>query len=314
MVEELEEKGLAASIPHAGDLTPPTRRYCLTAGGLLRLAENENAAVDDLLRSRPVSQQWRQVLLERLDALASLYRLASAAAAAAHPIDLKLYRAGPLDAALLLPGGRTVGVVRQGPTADRTAFAKRLWRLGQGPLPGVVLVLASGRGAAQARPPGAGPHPGQRPAGPGARRGAGRDCRPRLASGLRQRQPGPGLRPGPFAARRRTARGGTASQGDPPRRPSRGRPPRAARPAEAGGEARPGPAGRLALDPAAGPGGAAGRLGDPRLPAGESPGGVRPGDPLPRRRRPPWPSPTRGWPSWPGGTGPRWAWPAGGGA
>ena len=48
-----------------------------------------------------------------------------------------------MDAALLLPGGRTLGVVRQGPAADRTAFAKRLWRLGQGPLPGAVLILAS---------------------------------------------------------------------------------------------------------------------------------------------------------------------------
>ena len=35
--------------------------------------------------------------------------------------------------------------MRQGPAADRTAFAKRLWRLGQGPLPGAVLVLASDR-------------------------------------------------------------------------------------------------------------------------------------------------------------------------
>ena len=34
-------------------------------------------------------------------------------------------------------------MVRQGPAADRTAFAKRLWRLGQGPLPGAVLILAS---------------------------------------------------------------------------------------------------------------------------------------------------------------------------
>ena len=54
-----------------------------------------------------------------------------------------LYRAAPLDAALLLPGGKTVGVVRQGAAADRTAFAKRLWRLGQGPLPGAVLILTS---------------------------------------------------------------------------------------------------------------------------------------------------------------------------
>ena len=36
-----------------------------------------------------------------------------------------------------------MGLVRQGPAADRTAFAKRLWRLAQGPLPGAVLVLAS---------------------------------------------------------------------------------------------------------------------------------------------------------------------------
>ena len=34
-------------------------------------------------------------------------------------------------------------MVRQGPAADRTAFAKRLWRLGQGPLPGAVLILVS---------------------------------------------------------------------------------------------------------------------------------------------------------------------------
>ena len=92
---------------------------------------------------RPVSEQWRRILLERLDAVASVYRLASTVAGAAHPVRLRLYRAAPLDAGLLLPGGRTLGVVRQGPAADRTAFAKRLWRLGQGPLPGTVLILTS---------------------------------------------------------------------------------------------------------------------------------------------------------------------------
>ena len=139
----LEEGGLADSIPHAADLAPPARRYCLTAGGVRRLAGDQGMTVDGLLRSRAVSQQWRRILLERLDAVAVLYRLASTIANAARPIGLRLYRAAPLDAALLLPGGRTLGVVRQGPAADRTAFAKRLWRLGQGPLPGAVLVLAS---------------------------------------------------------------------------------------------------------------------------------------------------------------------------
>ena len=131
------------SIPHAADLAPPARRYCLTAGGVRSLAGDQGMTVDGLLRSHAVSQQWRRILLERLDALASIHRLASTVAGAAHPFALRLYRALPLDAALLLPGGRTLGVVRQGPAADRTAFAKRLWRLGQGPLPGAVLVLAS---------------------------------------------------------------------------------------------------------------------------------------------------------------------------
>ena len=78
-----------------------------------------------------------------MDALAVIYRLASSVAGSARPVSLRLFRSGPLDAALLLPGEKTLGVVRQGAAADRTAFAKRLWRLGQGPLPGTVLVLAS---------------------------------------------------------------------------------------------------------------------------------------------------------------------------
>ena len=46
-----------------------------------------------------------------------------------------------MDAAVELPGGRTVGIVRQGLTADRTGFSNRMWRLRQGLLPGAVLVL-----------------------------------------------------------------------------------------------------------------------------------------------------------------------------
>ena len=142
-VQSLEQDTLVTSIPHAAELTTSTRRYCLTAEGVCYLAKLEQVSVEELLRSRPVSQQWQRALLERLDALASLYRLASAAAGVAQPIRLSLFRSGPLDAALLLPQGKTVGLVRQGPTADRTAFAKLLWRLAQGPLPGAVLILAS---------------------------------------------------------------------------------------------------------------------------------------------------------------------------
>ena len=79
--------------------------------------------------------------MERLDALAAIYRLASILSNVAYPIRFRWYRAMPLDAAVTLPGGKTVGIVRQGLTADRSGFSKRLWRMRDGPMPGVVLML-----------------------------------------------------------------------------------------------------------------------------------------------------------------------------
>ena len=140
-ISRLEDIGLIASVPHGTELIHPTRRFHLTAAGLRRLAKDENTALDDLLLNRPVSARWRRVLLERLDAVAVIYRLASAISNTAYPVRFHWYRAMPMDAALTLPGGRTVGIVRQGSATDRTGFTKRLWRLRQGPLPGAVLLL-----------------------------------------------------------------------------------------------------------------------------------------------------------------------------
>ena len=79
--------------------------------------------------------------MERLDALAAVYRLAAALAAVAYPIGFRWYRASFLDAAVTLPDGRTVGIVRRGNTSDRSAFSNRMWRLRGTALPGAVLVL-----------------------------------------------------------------------------------------------------------------------------------------------------------------------------
>ena len=117
------------AIPHATPLLPPTRRYYLSAHGLYTVAELEGVALEDLLRTRPVSAQWRRILLERLDALAVIHRLAAAVSNASFPTRIRLFRAAPADAGFVLPGGRTVAVIRQGNTADRTGFSKRLWRL-----------------------------------------------------------------------------------------------------------------------------------------------------------------------------------------
>ena len=140
-MDRLREWGMVDAIPHSTELLPPTRRYCLTALGLHRVAEIEGVEMDDLLRRSPVSARWRRVLLERLDALAVIYRLAAAVANFAHPIGFRWFRAAPMDAGVVLPDGRTIAVVRHGLTADRTGFAKRLWRLREGPPPGGVLLL-----------------------------------------------------------------------------------------------------------------------------------------------------------------------------
>ena len=140
-IGKLESGGYVASVPHATGLLASTGRYHLTGGGLRRLAEVTGDTPDGLLRSRPVSRQWQRILLERLDTLGVIYRLAATVANAAPPIRFRWYRAAPLDAAMALPGGRALGILRQGATADRTGFAKRVRRLAEGPLPGAVLVL-----------------------------------------------------------------------------------------------------------------------------------------------------------------------------
>ena len=141
-MDKLTEGGMADAIPHATPLLPPTRRYWLTAHGLRWLAEHAGIQLEDLLRRSPVSARWQRVLLERLDSLAVIYRLAAVVSNVAFPLRFRWFRAAPADAGIILPGGGTIAVVRQGLTADRTGFAKRLWRLREGPLPGSLFVLA----------------------------------------------------------------------------------------------------------------------------------------------------------------------------
>ena len=52
-------------------------------------------ALDELVRNRPVSAQWRRSLMERLDALASVYGVASTVSSLAFPIRFRWYRPCP---------------------------------------------------------------------------------------------------------------------------------------------------------------------------------------------------------------------------
>ena len=140
-VAALERQGLVASLPHATTLLRQTRRYFPTGVGLRRLAEVEGITLEQFLRRHPVSARWRRILLERLDAVAVIYRLTSSIAAIHRISSFQWYRGLPLDAGIVLNDGRTIGVVRQGLTPDRTGFAKRLWRVREGPPVGGLLLL-----------------------------------------------------------------------------------------------------------------------------------------------------------------------------
>ncbi len=142
-VDGLQEGGICASVLHAVDSFPPTRRFHLTAAGLRRLAREKRMTPDELVRTHPVSAQWRRNLMERMDALAVIYRLASHLSDYAYPMRFRWYRSSKLDAAVELPDGKTIGIVRQGLTADRAVFAQRLWRLKDEPMPGIVLILTT---------------------------------------------------------------------------------------------------------------------------------------------------------------------------
>ena len=126
---QLRRKQLADFIRHASPLTDTTRRWYATREGLQLLASESGVGVDRTLRTHPASTHWRRILLARLDAVAVVYRLVSAVADKIGPPRFRWYRATPLDAAMTLSDGRTLGVIRQGPSADRTSFSDRVRRL-----------------------------------------------------------------------------------------------------------------------------------------------------------------------------------------
>ena len=140
-VADLCQDGFFSSIRHATEHTASTRRLCITRRGLRYLALEDGTNTDDMLLRYPVSGHWRRILLERLDAVAVIYRLASSLSYAGGPIGFRWHRRSPMDATVTLNDGRILGIVRQGLTSDRTGFSKRTWRLLEGPKPDAYMVI-----------------------------------------------------------------------------------------------------------------------------------------------------------------------------
>ena len=142
-VGALEREGLVAQVPHASELITLSRRFYLTAEGLERLSCLSGVSVPTLLSDHPASEQWLRSLIRRLAAVAVIYRLAAALCEASFPLRLRWHRSALTDAAIALPDGRTLAIVRWGRSADRTAFARRLNRLREGASYSAALLLVT---------------------------------------------------------------------------------------------------------------------------------------------------------------------------
>ena len=126
----LEARGLVAHVRHTRSNTSRVRRWYLTPSGIMLLAEVRDTTAERLLRDLPLSAEWRRILLRRLDAVASLYRVGCEIAECKDgPIEWRWLRAGAIDALLELPDGGTLALLRLGPTLSWQAMRSRLGTL-----------------------------------------------------------------------------------------------------------------------------------------------------------------------------------------
>lgn len=126
----LEALGLVAFVRHTRTNTSRVRRWYLTPGGIMLLSEIRDTTTAKFLQELPLSAEWRRRLLRRLDAVASLYRVGrEVAGCTGGPLRWRWLRAGALDALLELPDGRTLALLRLGPTLSWQAMRSRIGTL-----------------------------------------------------------------------------------------------------------------------------------------------------------------------------------------
>ena len=139
--------GIVARVNHGTAHVPSSGRYCLTAKGI-----REAAGVlgfdtpSDFVRAYPMSREWLTLLIRRMDAVASVYRLASSLSPGSDGLRTRVefHRRGRFDATITLHDGRSFGVVRQGLALRRRSLYDRLRAIAEynySQRPSVVLVL-----------------------------------------------------------------------------------------------------------------------------------------------------------------------------
>lgn len=133
-LRRLDKHGLIAALPYTRFDGARVKRWYLMPEGIEELAQSRlmgETAHDLIAENDMLSAQGRQHLLERLDAVDAIYRIAQAVASAAGSVGGLRFRwrwetQGVLDAVLQLPDGRTVAIARLGSTHTGRAARGRL--------------------------------------------------------------------------------------------------------------------------------------------------------------------------------------------
>ena len=121
--------GIVGRVSHGTAHLPSSQRYHLTANGIGEAAWVLGFATpSDFVRAYPVSREWLTLLIRRMDAVASVYRLAASLSPRtdSRRSHVEFHRRGRFDATITLHDGRNFGVVRQGLALRRRSLYDRL--------------------------------------------------------------------------------------------------------------------------------------------------------------------------------------------
>ena len=113
----LRSKGIVGRVNHGTSHLPPSRRHYLTRKGIGKAADILGFdTTSDYVRAYPVSREWLTLLIRRMDAVASVYRLSASLSPGrdGQCTRVDFHRRGRFDAVITLHNGRSFGVVRQG--------------------------------------------------------------------------------------------------------------------------------------------------------------------------------------------------------
>ena len=143
----LRKSGVAGCVSHSAAHLPTSWRYYLTARGIEEATpllgfKNKSRFV----RKYPASREWLAIMIGRMDAVASVYRLSATMSPGAGGLRTRVefHRKGCFDATITLHDGRSFGVVRQGIALPRASLNERLERIAEddcAPRPDRVLIL-----------------------------------------------------------------------------------------------------------------------------------------------------------------------------